>query len=275
MNTQSAVKKETAYPAYGTSNVREIRRPFEGIRIVQSPVQPADKPALQPVAVMSRYEMKYLLTAEQARFFRHRLSEHMRPDEYGLTTIASLYYDTPDARLIRASLERPPFKEKIRLRSYGLATDTSPVYLELKRKASGIVYKRRVATTVLGAEDFFAGKGTVGADGQIGRELAYFRDVYRGLSPACLILYDRTAFCDPQGQVRVTIDERPRYRMDDLDLRVSLHGIPLLPEGTSILEIKVQGAMPLWLSAILAEGAIYKTSFSKVGQAYKQQILTK
>ena len=274
MNTQSAVK-EMAYPAYAPSNVLEIPRPFEGIHIVPRPQSPTDKPAAQPVAVMSRYEMKYLLSAEQAHFFRRQLLGHMRPDQYGLTTIASLYYDTPDARLIRASLERPLFKEKIRLRSYGLATDDSPVYLELKRKADGIVYKRRVSTTVPGAEAFFAGAETIGADGQIGRELTYFRDLYGTLSPACLIFYDRTAYEDPQGQLRVTIDERPRYRVDDLDLRVSLCGIPLLPEGVCILEIKVQGAMPLWLTAILSEGAIYKTRFSKYGEAYKQQMLKK
>ena len=273
MNTQTAVKEYT-FPAQQTSNVREIHRPFAGIYIVPDP-QPADKPVTQPIAVMSRYEMKYILSAEQACFFRCRLSEHMRPDKYGLTTIASLYYDTPDFRLIRASLERPPFKEKLRLRSYGLATDDSPVYLELKRKADGIVYKRRVATTVPGAAAFFAGQAPAGVDGQISRELVYFRDFYRDLSPACLILYDRTAYEDPQGQVRVTVDERPRYRMDDLDLRVSLDGRLLLPEGTSILEIKVQGAMPLWLSAILAEGAICKTSFSKYGAAYKQTKLMK
>ena len=274
MNNLSAVPNEMAYPARSTSNVVRIPRPFDGIYIVPNPARPADKPATRPVAVMSRYEMKYLLTAEQARFFRRRLSEHMRPDEYGRTTIASLYYDTPDARLIRTSLERPPFKEKIRLRSYGLATDDSPVYLELKRKASGIVYKRRVATTVPGAEAFFAGTGPAGADGQIERELTYFRDLYRDLAPAFLILYDRTAFVQPGSDLRVTIDERPRYRTDDLDLRVSLDGIPLLPDGTCILEIKVQGAVPLWLTAILSEGAIYKTSFSKVGEAYKRQFAT-
>lgn len=272
MNTLTARKQEIAYPA---TNVRQIRLPYEGIRIVSRPTPPTDKAVAQPITVMSRYEMKYLLSADQERFFRRRLAVHMQPDEYGLTTIASLYYDTPDARLIRASLERPPFKEKIRLRSYGLATDESPVYLELKRKAEGIVYKRRVSTTVPNAQAFFAGANTIGVDGQIGRELTYFRDLYRNLTPACLILYDRTAFREPQGSLRLTIDQHPRYRMDDLDPRVSMDGTPLLPEGASILEIKVQGAMPLWLTAVLSEGGIYKTSFSKVGEAYKQQRLMK
>ena len=109
------------------------------------------------VTVMQRYEMKYLLDAGQADFLRRRLEGHMRVDEYGLCSIASLYYDTPDARLVRASLEKPVFKEKLRLRAYGLATDSSPVFLELKRKYDGVVYKRRVETTCPEAARFFSG----------------------------------------------------------------------------------------------------------------------
>ena len=97
-----------------------------------------------PIVVMKRYELKYLLSAEQTAYLKKSLEGHMMLDQYGRTSIASLYYDTPNYRLIRASVEKPLFKEKIRLRSYGLATPQSHVYLELKRKAYGIVYKRRV-----------------------------------------------------------------------------------------------------------------------------------
>ena len=97
-----------------------------------------------PIVVMKRYEMKYILSPEQTDYFKKSVEGHMKIDKFGLTSIASLYYDTPDYRLIRTSVEKPPFKEKIRLRSYGIATESSPVFLELKRKAYGIVYKRRV-----------------------------------------------------------------------------------------------------------------------------------
>ena len=224
------------------------------------------------VIVMKRYELKYIITKEQELFFRRRIEGRMLPDKYGLTSIASLYYDTPDYRLINASIEQPPFKEKMRLRSYGLATDDSPVFLELKRKAYGIVYKRRVQTTVPLAEKMFSGDADICAGGQISREISYFRDYYGNLAPACLIIYDRTAFYEPGGDLRLTIDGNPRYRTDRLDLRVSMDGISLLPEGCSILEIKVQDAMPLWLTAILDEGKIYKASYSKYGEAYKAQM---
>ncbi|MDO4803976.1 MAG: polyphosphate polymerase domain-containing protein [Lachnospiraceae bacterium] len=221
------------------------------------------------VTVMQRYEMKYLLSGEQADFLRRKLEGYMKIDKYGLTQIASLYYDTPDVRLIRASLEKPAFKEKLRLRSYGLASDTSPVFLELKRKCDGIVYKRRVQTTVPDVKGFFAGGELADGDLQIRKELQYFRDYYQPLIPACLVIYDREAYYESGGNLRLTIDYRPRFRMDGLTLTESMEGIPLLEDGWSILEVKVQGAMPLWLSAILSEGRIFKAGFSKYGEAYR------
>ena len=226
-----------------------------------------------PVVVMKRYELKYILSPEQGAYLRERLRGHMEPDQFGLTSIASLYYDTPDFLLIRTSVEKPPFKEKIRLRSYGLATEDSPVFLELKRKAYGIVYKRRVQSTIPLVKKFFAGDGDICAGGQINREIVYFRDFYRNLVPDCLIIYDRTAYFEPGGDLRLTIDANPRYRMENLNLTTSMEGTSLLPEGYEILEIKVQEAMPLWLPEILNGGGIYKNSFSKYGAAYRQQTL--
>lgn len=225
-----------------------------------------------PITVMKRREMKYLLNAEQTAFVRKCLNGHMVADEFGKTSIQSLYYDTPDYRLIRVSLEHQAFKEKMRLRSYGLATATSPVFLELKRKAEHIVYKRRIQSTIGSVDQFFAGKENAFSEGQISKEIAAFRDYYKELQPACMIIYDRVAYYEPDGDVRLTIDENPRYRMHDLDLTSSLQGELLLPEGWTILEIKIQDAMPIWLADILDKGKIYKCSFSKYGEAYKREI---
>lgn len=224
------------------------------------------------ISVMQRYELKYLLTPQQLEFLKEAIKGRMELDCYGRCPILSLYYDTPDYRLIRNSLEKPPFKEKIRLRSYGLARGSSPVYLELKRKAKGLVYKRRVATKKEDAESFFQRKSDLCAEGQIAKEISYFRDFYQNLVPACLIIVDREAYYEVGGEVRLTIDTNPRYRVDHLDLSTSLGGTPLLEEGGAIVEIKIPGAMPLWLSHILSEGGIYKTSFSKYGHAYVEQV---
>lgn len=227
-----------------------------------------------PVTVMQRVELKYILKREQLSQLYSAMAGRMEEDQFGLTTVASLYYDTPDRRLIRASLEQPAFKEKLRLRSYGRVTETAPVFLELKRKAQGTVYKRRIQTTVPQASRFLRGELAQIEDSQIGRELAAFRVHYRTLEPSCLIVYDRTAYAEPDGTVRLTIDKSPRYCMDSPDLTRSNEGSALLPEGWAILELKVQDAMPLWLSHALSEGGIFKTSFSKYGEAYRRELQT-
>ena len=226
----------------------------------------------EAILTMKRFEVKYILDKQQLAFLREKLQGHMEVDRYGLTSIASIYYDTPDYRLIRTSIEKPLFKEKIRLRSYGIAPPGGTVFLELKRKYDGIVYKRRVVTTEESVNRFFAYEGNIAANGQIARELTYFRNYYKKLVPAILIMYDRVAYFEPGGDLRLTLDQNPRYRTKDLNLSTSMEGTSLLPEGSAILEIKVQEAMPLWLTAILAEGNIRQGSYSKVGEAHKAQM---
>jgi len=224
------------------------------------------------INVMKRYEIKYLLTKEQTKYLVEGLKGHMVLDQYGRTSICSLYYDTPNHRLIRESLDKPEFKEKCRLRSYGLAKPGKPVFLELKRKAYGIVYKRRIQTSIDEVNKFF-NKNDVFSDSQIEKEITYFRDYYKSLKPSCLIIYDREAYYEPDGDLRLTIDYNPRYRLDDLNLSTSTDGKSLLDEGSTILEIKVQEAIPIWLSTLLSNGKIYKNSFSKYGEAYKREII--
>ena len=224
------------------------------------------------ISVMKRYEIKYILSKEQTDYLVEAIKGKLFPDKYGSTTIASLYYDTPDQRLIRESLEKPAFKEKIRLRSYGVATEKSPVYLELKRKAEGIVYKRRVQSTLPKVSGFFEKSEDLQGDGQISKELSYFRNYYETLIPACLIMVERTAYYEANGDLRLTIDRDPRYRTERLELTGEMDGKALLPEGWTILEVKVQGAMPLWLAKVLSDGKIYQSSFSKYGEAYKREL---
>jgi len=227
------------------------------------------------IAVMQRYEIKYLLNKKQVEFLVEKLRDYMEVDKYGMTSIASLYYDTPNHRLIRESLDGNNFKEKIRLRSYGLNNPGKPVYLELKRKADGIVYKRRVETSVDDVKKFINYENDNLSDGQIAKEIRYFRNYYESLIPSCLIIYDRVAYFQRNGDLRLTIDFNPRYRLDNLNLSTSMDGIPLLNDGDAILEIKVQESIPLWLTSILDEGRIYKGSFSKYGEAYKRAIIGK
>ena len=80
-------------------------------------------------AIFERHEMKFLLNMKQRRFLESAIQGRMRPDEHGESTICNIYYDTPDYLLVRRSLERPVYKEKIRMRSYGPAYGSDSVFI--------------------------------------------------------------------------------------------------------------------------------------------------
>ena len=223
------------------------------------------------ISVMKRYELKFHLNKWQVEYFKQEILKHMKIDQYGLTTISSLYYDTPNFTLINRSIEKPAYKEKIRLRSYGVAKEGSPVFLEIKRKNEKIVYKRRIVSKEANVERFFKSNKEFN-DTQIARELLAFKEKYGELEPKYLVIYDRIAYYQDNSDVRVTLDMNPRYRVEDLNLHTSTEGISLLGEDEAILEVKVQHSIPLWLVEILTKAKIYQTSFSKVGTAHKREM---
>ncbi|MBO4292318.1 MAG: polyphosphate polymerase domain-containing protein [Lachnospiraceae bacterium] len=220
-----------------------------------------------------RYEMKYLLTKQQKARLLWAMQPHMALDQYGRTTIQNIYYDTPDFALIRKSLEKPVYKEKLRLRSYGTAAKDSTVFLELKKKYKGIVYKRRTDAPCFRAEAYLKSGNPLAKQDQITAEIDYFRKFYKGLRPAMVISYEREAFYNKEGSdLRITLDENILWREEELTLRTGAYGNVLLEEGQTLMEIKVGGAMPLWLAEKLSELKIYQTSFSKYGNAYLRKM---
>lgn len=216
-----------------------------------------------------RHELKYLVDDRQRRFLERELSGRMVPDAHGESTICNIYFDTPDFRLVRRSLEKPAYKEKLRLRSYGPAAPDQPVYLELKKKYRGIVYKRRISMEEQVAMDFLRGSVPLPEQSQIGREIEYFLAFYRTLVPAVHLSYDRAAFFSKEDpDLRVTFDQNIRWRATDLRLTQRPGGAQILRPGRSLLEIKAAAAIPLWLVRLLSGGEIYQISFSKYGSAY-------
>lgn len=218
----------------------------------------------------ARKELKYRLTAAQDYFLREALAPYVRPDQYGESTICNLYYDTPDFRLIRKSIEKPVYKEKLRLRSYGPAGPEDNTFLELKKKYDGIVYKRRVCLTEREAMDYLSGKAHLPMDTQIARELDWFLMFYGTLRPMVYLNYDRTAFYSNEDpDLRITFDRNICFRTDDLSLQSLPGGRFVIRPGESIMEIKAAGAMPLWLTALLTQANAKRTPFSKYGTAYQ------
>ena len=197
----------------------------------------------------------------------------MKLDAYGRTTIRNIYYDTPNYRLARQSLERPVYKEKLRVRSYTQADPFTPVYVELKKKFDGVVYKRRIGLPEKEAMAWVEGAAPCSRDEQIVREIDWFRDFYACLEPKVFLSYEREAYFSLYGSdFRVTFDESILSRQRDLSLCGGVWGTPLLGPGQTLMEIKCAGGIPLWMVEVLSEQRIYKTSYSKYGTAYQTMI---
>ena len=240
-----------------------------------------------------RKEVKYRLNPVQVRTIKQALGAYMAPDEYGQTSITSVYYDTRNRDMISRSLEKPAYKEKLRLRTYGPRSAQAPVFVELKKKHKGIVYKRRIAVSESAAQLLMVGVPYGRAIGrhplvdealeteshsakslQIAEEVAACVRRNGPVFPSMAILVERVAWAplpDARGAqaegVRITFDERIRYR-DLFALEGKRASVPLLAAGEAIMEVKVPGACPLWLVRVLDDCKAYPTSFSKYGEAY-------
>ena len=223
--------------------------------------------------VFQRYELKYMLTQAQKEMILRAMEPYMAMDTYGRTTIRNIYFDTDTYRLVRRSIERPAYKEKLRVRSYKRATPKDTVFVELKKKYDSIVYKRRVSLPEAEAMAWLCGGAHYQKHTQISEEIDYFLSYYQTLHPVVFLSYEREAYYSLDGgDFRVTFDENILCRADDLTLEAEPYGKPLLPEGMTLMEIKCPGAIPLWMTHVLSAQHIYKTSFSKYGTAYQTMI---
>lgn len=221
--------------------------------------------------IFKRRERKYILNEEQFAMLGELLSLHMEKDKYGVYSIFNIYYDTQNYALINKSIEKPVYKEKLRLRSYGKATDESRVFLEIKKKFKGVVYKRRVALALKDAENWI-NKGIVPSDStQTVKELDYFLNSHV-LTNKTFLAYERTAYAEKNGGgLRVTFDSGIRARNKDVDLRKD-GGDFCFDKNYYVMEIKAQNAMPLWLVHAINDNKIYPVSFSKYGYVYKEYL---
>ena len=220
--------------------------------------------------IFKRYEIKYIITREQSVQLKKLMTEYMKADKFGKSTICNIYYDTPDYLLVRRSIDKPQYKEKLRVRSYGTATKDSTVFVELKKKYKSVVYKRRIDMKEKQAERFLCDR-TEKPESQIGKEIDYCFERYQGLQPKVFLSYKRQAFYSKtDDNFRMTFDENILWRDYDLSLCQGIYGTPVLNEDKVLLEVKTAGAIPLWLIHFLSTNKIYKTSFSKYGTAYAQ-----
>ena len=219
--------------------------------------------------VFERIETKYLLSDFQYRELMKRLEPIAAIDGYGKTSILNIYFDTPDYQLIEKSLGKPVYKEKLRLRTYGIPKDDSNAFIEIKKKYKGIVYKRRISMPYEKAIGYLVNGQRPEKTSQISNEIDYFLKFYKGIKPAMAISYDRIALAginDPE--LRITFDTNIRWRTDNLSLKYGNVGKDILMPGQHLMELKIAGAMSMEMAHILDELNIRQTSFSKYGRGY-------
>ena len=226
--------------------------------------------------VFKRYELKYLLTMAQKETVLKAMQPYMTLDKYGKTTIRNLYYDTDTYLLIRRSIEKPAYKEKLRIRSYSRIDADSTAFVELKKKYKSVVYKRRISLPYTDATAWLSREKHPAKHTQIANEIDYFLEYYGSLHPTVFLSYEREAYyCNDGSDFRVTFDNNILCRQEELSLDSEVYGTSILPEGKVLMEIKCSGGIPLWMTHVLSEEKIYKTSFSKYGTAYGMLIFPK
>lgn len=226
----------------------------------------------QTKLTFKRYEKKYLLTAEKYAMLRSCLDSHIQPDEYFRSTVCSVYYDTADFSLIRNSIDAPIYKEKLRVRSYNVPSANDTVFVELKEKFKGLVYKRRIAMNACDAVDYIAGRISAPEDTQVSREIDWFLKM-NAVSPKVFLAADREAYVAVDDkELRITFDMNIRWRDHDLDLTLGDYGDCVTEAGQILMEIKMPESCPMWLAGMLSECEIFLTGFSKYGECYKANL---
>lgn len=217
--------------------------------------------------VFNRVEKKYMLTQVQYETLLNKINNYMVPDKHGNSSISNIYFDTKNFDLIKRSIEKPVYKEKVRLRSYGIPSLETNVFLEIKKKYKKVVNKRRIEISLQSAYDYMQ-REKLGS--QIEKEIAYTFHRYH-LMPKMLIAYERLAFVGIEdNDFRITFDSNIRFRLTNLKLELGNSGNLILPKDTYIMEVKANFSYPLWFTKILSNLALYPISFSKYGSAYQK-----
>ncbi|MCL2286086.1 MAG: polyphosphate polymerase domain-containing protein [Firmicutes bacterium] len=222
-------------------------------------------------SIFKRQEVKFVLTQAHFLLIYQIITQHVPPDRFGKYLVQSIYFDTDNWDVIRASIEKPVYKEKLRLRCYGVPGANSPIYLELKKKYKGMVHKRRIDFLMDDLKNKTPRDIAAADNSQVGKELDFYLKSMSVYEKAH-ISYNREAFSDTNG-LRVTFDTDIRFRTNFLDYGHPSGGLEVLPEGYTIMEVKTLGGMPLWLAHALSQFRIFPTSFSKYGTGYKKYIL--
>lgn len=233
------------------------------------------------IEIFNRYENKYFINEVKLSRILTEVELHMVPDIFNKDrraySISNIYFDTSDDYLIRTSLAKPRYKEKLRLRAYDVPDKNDMAFLEMKKKFNGLVNKRRTKIPLQDGYRFVSNGGIVnlskGMNAQVVREISSMIQRYGPLEPKVMIAYDRLAYFEKGNpDLRISFDTNIRSRRDDLRLEEGNAGTLFIPNDMWLMEIKTASAVPLWLTSLFSQEDLYKTSFSKYGYEYKNYI---
>lgn len=237
------------------------------------------------IEVFNRCEKKYLLNQQQYETMLEKISDYMVMDAYNKNNqfykISNIYYDTINNDIIRTCIDKPIYKEKLRIRSYGVPSIEDNVFVEIKKKYNGIVYKRRTQMQLNDAYHYLSGNVSASyiiqnnskINNQLLGEIDYYKNFYK-IVPKVYLSYDRLAYFEKNdGDFRITFDTNITTRREHIRLEYGSFGEMLLPENMYLMEIKINRAVPLWFARIISDLNIYPVSFSKYGTEYKKYMI--
>lgn len=230
-----------------------------------------------------RYEKKYALTWAEYHAFKKVCQFYLQADKHPKYTVHNVYFDTPNFDIIKTSIEKPLFKEKLRLRSYKTTKADDIAFLELKKKFNHVVYKRRIDAPYeelipfIENPNFYSSSFFNNLDDeqkQIKNELQWFIN-FMNVKPAVFIAYDREAYSAlDNNTIRITFDTNIRWRNTELDLSAGDWGSNIPMHKDVLMEIKIGKSMPLNLVRILSSLNLTPVSFSKYGTCYTKYLQT-
>lgn len=222
--------------------------------------------------IFNRIEKKYYLNKEQFDCLMILINENMNHDKFYESTICNIYFDTDDYELIRTSIEKPIYKEKLRLRSYNVPNLNSEVFFEIKKKYKSVVNKRRIILSLKDYYKFLNKKKIDNNDSQISKEIFYMINKYN-LKPKVFLAYDRKAYIGKDDKnLRITFDTNIRSRTHNLCLEYGDEGELLSNDNYYLMEIKSFNGYPKWLVNCLSNNNIFPKTFSKYGNVYKKMM---
>ncbi|HSV86193.1 MAG TPA: polyphosphate polymerase domain-containing protein [Levilinea sp.] len=222
----------------------------------------------------NRFELKYLVSMQQAEAFKQSLLAYLVPDNHGdgqgSYGVTSLYYDGPEYRFYWEKIDGIRFRRKLRIRHYlngQPLADDQPVYVEIKQRLNRVTQKRRLVLSYQDAlrlcNEHQWPQHTTG-DNATAEEIMSMLWQY-DLRPASVVTYNRLALVGTDYDIglRVTFDRDLHCRNHPLTLQDSQSDTLMYPADWCIIEIKANERVPYWLTGEVARHQLSLMRVSK------------